>query len=302
MIIGMGWFFLCVVLLANMVNTKLGGIYFNDFLKYSYMGNSFSRITLFLITHQLHSIDIFMNNSMYLWQLFAPTMFISILGVIEIIPAVVVIWINLLSNYKPAHTIFFQYTAFIIPFIWLGTVKGISFLANKFGSLGKSAAYITKVVIPVLLLISSAGMFYRWMLPTIEYKWSMNNKLSHTIEDAITHIPKRYTLLGTGFIVSHLSQRQYVYDIDTISSERLKEQGIKIMLKQIPAYEPMYIILAPKMAQLFSQEAKGSEDTLLKMLLDNKINPIYSKDGIFVFRILHGSTFTTMVKDKLHIN
>jgi uncharacterized membrane protein len=294
--IGVLWFAIAYSII-NVISSKMGGVDFNDLARYSYMGNSFGEIILYLITHPMHSIEVLINGKLYVWQILAPTVFLSLFSPAELIPAGVVIWINLLSNNYLTHLIYLHHTLFIIPFIWYGTIKGLKWIIKLFNRIDKN---VTKNVVAVLFFACSLGMFFKWMLPAILYRISLNNILTPQLVEASSLIPGDASLIGTGYIVAHLSHRQYVYDIDTlVSFKTLNTQGINKMLDQIPRDRALYIFLVPEMAKKFNQEAKIAEDKLLNMLLNNHTNIIYNQNGVFVFKIEHGSDFVNMLNLRL---
>ncbi len=154
----------------------------------------------------------------YLKQLFQPVGYLFIFFPFFLIFAGPDFLINLLSSNPQLHQIYYQYTATITPFIFLGAIYGIVVLRRiKFSSFSLVQPYWNVAFIVYLLIFSlysaynfgplpgakdpNLDMFIR-QLPDRAY-----------IDNFLRKIPKKKSVAASNDIGSHLSSRENIYTI-----------------------------------------------------------------------------------------
>lgn len=146
----------------------------------------------------------------YLKQLFNPVGFLPIFSPFSLFFALPDFLINLLSNNKQLHQIYYQYTSTITPFIFIASIFAVK-------TLKKRLPKIPVFVFVLYLTFSSLYSAYEFgplpgakkpnldmIVKPILYKDKIN--------DFLSKIPNSYSITASNNIGSHLSQRQKIYN------------------------------------------------------------------------------------------
>jgi len=154
----------------------------------------------------------------YLKQLFQPVGYLFIFFPFFLIFAGPDLLINLLSNNPQLHQIYYQYTATITPFIFLGAIYGIVILRKiKFSSFSFEQPYWNVVFIAYLLIFSLYSAYDYGPLPGAKdpnLDMFIRQLPDRAYIDNFLHkIPKKKSVAASNDIGSHLSSRQNIYTI-----------------------------------------------------------------------------------------
>lgn len=156
----------------------------------------------------------------YLLLLFIPVAFLSLLSGAILIPASTFA-LNLLSAFPQHATIYFQYNAELIPFVFIAAIFGYARL-KKFLSRYFNAAHASRAIALSLLSFSllSAILFGPSPLSLLDFapNEASFNIANYTITphhvlllDAISEIPQDAVVSTDSFLAAHLSSRREVY-------------------------------------------------------------------------------------------
>jgi uncharacterized membrane protein/pimeloyl-ACP methyl ester carboxylesterase len=180
---------------------------------YSDFGGTASDISknIFLMPLKTISLLISPQNFHYLLELFLPFGLTSLISPLLLIFAAPDLLINLLGSNSGFHTIYYQYTAAITPFLVVASIYAISFLKKKLPKLNN---YIIIIYLVIATLISA--YLYGPLPGAIHANVSMfNHQLTNrkSIDDFLTKIPTRYSIAASNNLGSHLSHRRNIYTI-----------------------------------------------------------------------------------------
>ncbi|MBN1288261.1 MAG: DUF2079 domain-containing protein [Actinobacteria bacterium] len=185
-----------------------------------------------MIVHPVHTVNVLATreNLRYLFDLFIPVGFLCFLAPEYLIPAVPALLVNLISDFQPQHTIFYQYTAAIIPFIFIALVFSLKRIKSWLRGAVHPSLVMSSLVM-VILACSVAGNFYFSPSPFSE-EWNALRYSSdaHTraLAAATGKIPDDASVSSQVYILPHLSKRGDLYMfphpfIDYVDEEYLEE-------------------------------------------------------------------------------
>lgn len=182
---------------------------------YSDFGSSPTSIfrTIFLSPQKTIATILTKDKLTYLWELLLPFSFLSLLSPILLIFLLPDLGINLLSNNKGFHEIFFQYTAVITPFLCIAAIYGLKKVQIKFPHIPENIL----IAVVVGCSILSAHWFGPLPIakrPNVDMFW-LQQPNKQLISNFLASIPHRYSIAATNNIGSHLSHRQRIYTIPT---------------------------------------------------------------------------------------
>lgn len=178
---------------------------------YSDFGDSPGDIIKSVITNPIKTIETLLlpDRVGYLRQLFIPLGYLSLIFFPFLIFASPDLFINLLSGSPQMHQIYYQYSATVTPFIFIGAIYGIRLL-------NKHIPEISNSIIGIFLLILTLTSAYNYgPLPFAKkpndawYKKPVPNK--EIINNYLNSIPKDVKLSASNDLASHLSHRKYIY-------------------------------------------------------------------------------------------
>ncbi len=268
-IISLIWFFTSVFYIIPYFSPSKT---FQHFLGYSYLG--------FTLTDKIKTIffnpQFVLENVLtpvkigYIILLFLPVAYLSFLSSI-ILFAFPTFFINLLSNTIQHNSIFFQYTASIIPFVFISAIYGFSKIKIKNFSL-------------LILFLSLFFSYYFGPSPLSKSFWCKNYQLGefktlnfniscylptlHTsvLQKAIKIIPENSSISAQTQIAPHLINRKGLY-----------------LFPDIPK-NTEYIIIDKK-GNIWPIVDRNEYMTIVqKLLLDKRWTIIFEEDGVVVLR------------------
>jgi uncharacterized membrane protein/pimeloyl-ACP methyl ester carboxylesterase len=177
------------------------------------LGGSASDISknIFLMPLKTISLLISTQNLHYLLQLFLPFGLTSLVSPLFLIFAAPDLLVNLLGSNSGFHTIYYQYTAAITPFLVIASIYGIAFLKNKFSKLN------SRILIIYLLAATLISAYLYGPLPGAIYAnvtmFTQQLANQQAIDDFLNNIPTRYSIAASNNLGSHLSRRRNIYTI-----------------------------------------------------------------------------------------
>ncbi|MDW8040190.1 MAG: DUF2079 domain-containing protein [Nitrososphaerota archaeon] len=220
-----------------------------------------------------------MAKLLYVVLLFLPVLFIPLLGLKGLIPAIPYLTISLLSTYRLYYSLEGHYGAFTVPFIFLGFVHGLIKT--------REIRYIKKIPIIKLAALSflMTTIVSIIMIPTVysQYQvFNLNEEHNSVVRDFISRIPQNASILTQSNIFPHVSNRQNAY---TIAPPTWGHQYVRLnreMLANLSRMDIQYVLLD------FNSELPYSSSAVLiyaKFIVPNKdrYNLVAAKDGVVLF-------------------
>jgi len=187
--------------------------YFNEFgsphliYRYGAFGSTFEELAANLILKpDLVLSTIFTPfNMKYLFELLAPVGFISLLSPPTLAISVPTMITHLLSGHEPQRTIYFQYTAAIIPFIFISLIYGSARIIK-----GIKSKYFLVIFLLIITLLSNHYLSSSPISINPVYYLMPDNV--NTLNNAISIIPEDANVSATYLLVPHLSHRERIYE------------------------------------------------------------------------------------------
>lgn len=254
--LSLAWFLIAIKLIIPLFNDAS---YWHATRVFSEFGST----PLEIISHAINPAFVFSKvftqaNAAFLWGLFAPVGFLSLLN-----PATLLIsaylWVNLIAAWPYSHSIHYHYVIPIIPFVFLSAVIGVARFKTK-----KAILY----PLLTLLLLSSLSSNYH-IAPfdssmknyqQITQRIAHFNSPSESEQDAysmLALIPSNAPVTASYHLVPHLSHRKTIYNFPNPFKEHYWGDGTK----PPPQDPPEFILL---------REAHVKEHaTLIESLLKN---------------------------------
>lgn len=180
---------------------------------YSDFGNSPSSIIKTMIfSPQKTFVTVFQKTKLsYLFELGFPLAFLSLFAPIFLIFMAPDLAVNLLSNNKAFHEIYYQYTAVLSAFIFIAALYGFVQVRKKF------PIFTEKKLLGIVLLTGIIGAYNYGPLPiaknpSVDMFWLQQHD-KDAMNDFLNSIPRRYSIAASNNVGSHLSHRQLIYTI-----------------------------------------------------------------------------------------
>ena len=202
----------------------------------------------------------------YLKQLFYPLGYLSLFAPWFLIFAGPDLTINLLSNNTQLHQIYYQYTATITPFLFIGAIYGVSLIKQFIVTVQEKRnlsiireSTINTVIIIYVLIVSLYGAYLYGPLPgSKEPNLDMITKPANDktfILQTLSQIPTNASVASSNNLGAQLSNRQYLYImpfgmekaeyvvfyLNTSQQSEMYKKDVELLekLKQDPRYEIM---------------------------------------------------------------
>lgn len=168
----------------------------------------------------------------YFKQLFYPVGFLSLFSPFSLIFALPDFLINLLSNNKQLHQIYYQYTSVITPFIFISSIYAVRAIKNRYKNIPCSF-FSLYLILAVFYSAYSFGPLPGAKKPNIDM---LTNPLpeKEVIHKFLSEIPRNLSVAATNNTGAHLSQREKIYTIPV----GLKDADIVVFLLKDPFAQP----------------------------------------------------------------
>ena len=165
--------------------------------------------------HPMRTLNVLATreNLRYILDLLLPVAFLSLFAPVYLLPAIPAFAINIISSFQHQHTILNQYTAGIIPFIFIAAVFGLRKIKNW-----ADGSFRPKLVLgslaAVIVLCSLTGNFYYSPSP-LSGNWNTHLYTSDhhidTINEGLSKIPRDAPVSAQVFLLAKLSEREKLY-------------------------------------------------------------------------------------------
>lgn len=207
LVLGGLWFYISVCILMPYFNK---GIIDFDYL-YSHIGKGLPQVLKALIFHPLFALKYtFLSHykMKYLTDLFGPLCLLPLLSPQTLLLALPTFMQHLLSLRQTEHTIYYHYTATMIPFIFISAVYGVKFLLKSCPS--KRIQYLL-----LLILIVSSIIWNVLLGPHCTLICHVSNfrrdELDYQKGKFINSIPKDESAVATFEFLPHLAHRKEIF-------------------------------------------------------------------------------------------
>ncbi|HTL48795.1 MAG TPA: DUF2079 domain-containing protein [Verrucomicrobiae bacterium] len=134
----------------------------------------------------------------YLAKIFAPLGWLSLLDPPSLLLTLPMLAQNLISRNEATRSIFFQYTAFLTPFVFISAVEGAARM--------KSARWLPYYVIAASLLCAGVSELY-----VIQVTRSYDNAHTRLVRDYLRKIPSNESLRTHEFFAPHAADRKELH-------------------------------------------------------------------------------------------
>jgi len=148
----------------------------------------------------------------YLRDLLLPVAFTSLFSPQTLFLCLPSLTINLLSRYPPMGVLEgFHYPAPLVPFVFISSIYGISFLADR----GKRYLPRRKVIYLLSGLVFLSSLFYHryrgFTSLAVEFQWPAVTEHDRLAHEFIAIIPRDAAVSAQSHLNPHLSQREKIY-------------------------------------------------------------------------------------------
>ena len=175
----------------------------------------------------------------YVVQVFGPLGFLAFLSPMPLLMAVPWWGYSFTSSFPEMISIYFQYGAFVTPFVFFAGVLGAKNLALPGGTIGIASARRGLVLIVVTSLL-----FFQWLSPLAQ-PWPIMDTRRQTIHQIIVLIPKESSVLTQNDLYPHLTGRFRLYG--SISTSDITEYILvdtrSYWFQAWPPSEPIAVML-----------------------------------------------------------
>lgn len=178
--------------------------------------DSYSKIIYNILSQPLHTLKyIFFNvdKLSYLKTLFLPVLLLPLFSGISFILLIPSLLINLLSSFPPQYSIYYQYTAVIIPFLFFTTIIGYNNISKKFKKYREIIPYALLVLSIITALTNIISLTLNHTLP-IPPRYHQDITLANIIKK----IPPNASVAGAQEIIPQFAERKEVWLFPAINN------------------------------------------------------------------------------------
>lgn len=248
------------------------------------------------------------QNLRYVFDLLLPVAFLCVFAPAFLLPALPAFLINMISDFAPQHTIAFQYTAAIIPFVFIGAVFGL----RRFKNWAEGGFRAGKVVgaVAVVLVLSVLGTNIYYGPSPLSDGWRSDayasNAHVHAAGEGLSLIPKDAAVSAQVFLLAHLSKREKLYMfpepfidlVDTSYYGTLGPEAARIIFpytnkrrakgadpRKTPVPDVEYVALDRSTSVLpLPEDARQYRKLVRRLVTEGAYEPIYEKSGVVILR------------------
>lgn len=262
-----------------------------------------------MFLHPRHTFEVVATreNLRYVFDLLLPVGFLCLLAPIYLIPALPAFLINIISDFQPQHTIYFQYTAAIIPFVFIASIFGMRRIKN-WADGGFKPRKVMAAIAFVLIACALAGNFYFGPSPlSANWKASAYRGDRHTraIEEGLELIPEDASVSAQVFFLAHLSEREDLYMfpepfVDYVDQDYFDAlgDGVRTIFPNTyrrrqrgedpsdhPVPEVDYVAL-DRGSSTWPLPEDQYEKVVSELLLSDEYATVFDRDGVLILRSL----------------
>jgi uncharacterized membrane protein len=153
------------------------------------------------------------NKVVYILGLFAPVIFLVLQSPQYLIPTLPWFAISLLSNYPPYYRIGFQYSAYVIPFIYASMIAGFGKVSqtSNGSNLRRSMTILTVALVASSLAVSPLSPLTMGFYMSPAYQKPGQTTRTDIVHDMVSMIPPESTVMTQDNLFPHLSSRENAY-------------------------------------------------------------------------------------------
>ncbi len=208
--LGLLYFLLCVYIILPNFNKNT----FNFFQIYGPLGSSLGKVVQTCVLHPVFVLSLLFQpyKIYYLLQLFVSVAFIPLFSPLALLPALLVFIQHLLSFRPKEVSLYYHYTAELIPFVFVAFVFGVKRItasASKSKYLG--GILLLNALVLNFVLGPHLHLMQDWKRIIFDYRVVQKERL-------IEQIPKDAPVVATFEFLSHLSHRQDLYSFHHVYS------------------------------------------------------------------------------------
>ena len=186
--------------------------------RYDYLGDDISSILVTLLTRPIYVLAhvVTENKLDYVWKVFAPVGFLSILSPSHLLLAVPTLMQNLLSDFPPQYSTSFQYTSALTPFVFISAVFGAKRLVLKRRTdVSGATPHACLSVLPAMLVLLSLAVMDRSPIWHIR-QYGATQYSKYVQQRVLSLIPPDASVSAQGPFVPHLTSRRELYEFPVI--------------------------------------------------------------------------------------
>ncbi|MBS7615811.1 DUF2079 domain-containing protein [Candidatus Bathyarchaeota archaeon] len=210
-IISVLWLFFAFSLLHSINPLKAVGLPGN----WDKWGTSMTEVIYNIVKNPIKTLGTIVNpieKAYYVFLIFAPVVFLSILAPLELSLAFPWIFAALISEYSPYYEPYFQYFGFIAGQIFLSAIYGTKTLLKK-STTCQNHLGIEKKLMAIILIISLASSIAVSPigLPALTRRKVEMTDHTKTLHEALALIPSTASVATQNDILPHLAQREKIF-------------------------------------------------------------------------------------------
>jgi len=225
----------------------------------------------------------------YLLAFFSPLLFIPLMGIEYLIPALPILGINILANFNRHLAMDSQYQVFVFPFIFIALIFGIERIKRWLREYKRPSYYLTMILVFLILLLNFNS--YRYYPYKVKQSYQLRQEyVSHSriLALEIAKIPADAKVACEFMLTPYFAKRAYVYSIITpyhLRRDNLyKNFGIAdrdwFIKKTID-----YIVLDKNYNFHWIEEAKNKRnESIADIESSRNYEKKFDNDGLIIFR------------------
>jgi uncharacterized membrane protein len=237
---GLALFYLAVAVIIPHFNAAGQYAYYD---RYAYLGGSLPEIITTLVTRPFYAAQHVLTGDklLYLCGLLLPVAFLPVWSAAELIPALPVLGLNLLSLYRDMYQLGTRYASALVPFVFVAAILGLGRLGARANLRWVRRAMLFGLSLSVLYFGLGFFIRYTWITPAV--------REGHEL---LKLVPAGAAVCAVGNIYPHLSHRQRIWLFP-----QHWERADYLFLCQLDPTWPVDGDYAPALDRLRNQKAYG---------------------------------------------
>ena len=282
-------YFLLVTLYLQPMCTASAGKNIGYASHYSQYGKGFLNVFIYIATHPITIIkDLFSTKLKinFFKNIFSPLGYLPLLRPDILIIIFPTILKNLLSKVPTTHTIYWQYTSTIIPFLVISTIFSLKWICSKIKFLKKYIIFILIFIIINEIILSLN--FYKKSHYFVRY--DKKNTINEIKKTAIKLIPKNASVICTFDFLPKLSQRKNIFTFYMLWRHRLKYKNFSSVEYAIIDFNDYFV------EKDFLYQSELISNMFSQYLLNPEWSVKYEKSDIIVLKKEKTPKTTNLIK------
>ncbi|MGB9778351.1 MAG: DUF2079 domain-containing protein [Candidatus Bathyarchaeales archaeon] len=206
------WFFLAFATMHNINPLKAAGLPGN----WDNWGTSIPEVIRNVVKDPIKTLGVIVNpieKAYYVFLIFAPVVFLSLLAPLELSLSIPWIFAALISEYPPYYEPYFQYFGFIAAQVFISAIYGAKNLLHKINVRQNGSAEIERrlMVLIIILSLISAIAVSPIGLPALTTKKVEITAHTEALHETLNLIPLNASVATENDILPHLAQRENIF-------------------------------------------------------------------------------------------